>query len=108
MTTTTTAQNSLFQTLPSVLEEYLLSFRLDQVLFNKTTGEYTEYSKDKLQKLLKKNTQKMAVISHTRNQKNTFRIIPIGESCWKKNHHIIIVPLHLENYVKNNYHHIDY
>jgi len=93
----------LFNMLPTNLEEMVLSFRMNQILLNKTKGEYCDYTKPKLKKLLRPTVQKQVIISQKAGARATIRIVDIGRTPWSKGDHIIIVPIHLEKHVQQNY-----
>ena len=83
----------LFPQLPAVLEERILSFRAEQVLLNMTTGEYIHnFKTHQLKALLKKISKTEALCKED-----------VGESHWKRTDKIILVPIHLEDYVKATY-----
>jgi|688.fasta_scaffold754299_1 hypothetical protein len=87
------AMNPIFKHLPSELVDRVMTFRSEQICLNLTTGEYLHNFKTRhLKALLKKTTKRDAIC-----------VEDIGESHWKRNDKIIIVPLHLEHYVKNTY-----
>jgi hypothetical protein len=80
----------LFPQLPAVLEQKILSFRAEQVVLNMTTGEYIHnFKAHQLKALLKKLSKTEALCKED-----------VGESHWKRTDKIIIVPIHLEDYVK--------
>jgi hypothetical protein len=90
---TTMNSNVLFPQLPAVLEDRILSFRIEQILLNLTTGEYLHnFSTSELKGLLKKLSKHECICKED-----------IGESRWKRTDKIIIVPIHLEPYVKATY-----
>jgi len=85
--------NTLFTKLPAVLEDKILSFRAEQIMLNMTTGEYIQHFKTQdLKSLLKKISKSEALCKED-----------VGESHWKRTDKIIIVPIHLEHYVKTTY-----
>ena len=97
----------LFSHLPVEIEELILSFRTDQLLLNKTKGEYIEYTTQTLKKLLKKTEQKQVIVSRKGGEIPTFRVVFIGLKPWNRADQMVMVPFHLENHVKACYPKID-
>jgi hypothetical protein len=88
--------SALFPNLPLELENKVMSFRIDQMVLNITTGEYIHNFKNpQLKPLFKKLSKHDALCKED-----------VGESRWKKADKIIIVPIHLEKYVKETYQNI--
>ena len=85
--------NVLFPQLPLEIENHILSFRIEQMCLNLTTGEYMSHFKPHhLKSLLKKASKRDALC-----------LEDVGESHWRRTDKIIIVPIHLEEYVKRTY-----
>lgn len=97
----------LFSQLPVEIEDLVMSFRTDQLLLNKTKGEYIEYRTQTLKKLLKKTVQKQVIVSRKRGEKPTFRVVFIGLKPWDRADQMVVVPFHLESHVKSCYPKID-
>lgn len=93
----------LFHRLPVELEAIVLSFRTDQLMLNKTTGEYIEYTTHTLKKLLKRTSQKQVIVSRKAGETPTFRVVFIGLRPWQRTDQMVVVPFHLESHVKSCY-----
>lgn len=93
----------LFSRLPVEIEELVMSFRTDQLLLNKTKGEFIEYKTHTLKKLLKKTSQKQVIVSRKSGEIPTFRVVFIGLKPWERTDKMVVVPFHLEGHVKSCY-----
>lgn len=83
--------------MPTDLITYIMRFLGDEVMLNVTTGEYIEkYTTQQLKFLLRRKTDVTALFRQD-----------IGESHWKRSDKIIIVPLHLELFVRQFYTKLD-
>ena len=85
--------NPIFSQLPIDSINLVLSFRIEQMWLTRTTGEFIEdVNMDRVKSLLRKNTKSAALCKED-----------IGQSHWKRTDHIIIVPIHLEHFVRVNF-----
>lgn len=90
--------------LPLELEQLIMTtYRMDQLLLNRTKGEYIEYTSKNLKKLLKKTSQKQVIVSRKPGETPTFRVVYIGLRPWERTDQMVAVPIHLESYVKSCY-----
>jgi hypothetical protein len=86
--------NPVFSTLPMELINGIMEMRIERVILNLTTGEYIDnFTKAQLKSLL---------VKVTKNTENWTRA-DIGESHWKRTDRIVLVPIHIEDYVKSRY-----
>ena len=86
--------NSLFTNLPIDLMNNVFEFRAEQIILNLTTGEFIDnFTKPQLKTLLDKVTKKT----------DHWNAADLGESHWKRTDRIVLVPIHIEDYVKYRY-----
>lgn len=85
--------NKVLPILPTEIITKVMRYIGEEVMLNITTGEYIEnYTTSQLKTVLKKKTKNTSEFHQD-----------VGESHWKRTDKIIIVPLHLEMFVRNFY-----